>query len=190
MSTILSIFPTKLGWFGLHGRDDRVSGLCFGHDSAAEVQFRMSALHPDADGTGDWHPQLRERLEAYAEGEADDFRDVEVDVDHLTPFQQRVVRGLRRVGYGETVSYGELADLVGAPRSARAVGRVMATNRVPIVLPCHRVLAAGGALGGFSAPQGTSMKRRLLHLEGAAGFADRPWERNFDLALAACAESV
>lgn len=186
MSTILSIFPTKLGWFGVAGREGRVSGLCFGHESAAEVQFRMSATHPDADETGDWHPLLRERLQAYAEGEADDFRDVEVDSDHLTPFQQRVVRRLRKVGYGETVSYGELADLVGAPRSARAVGRVMATNRVPIILPCHRVLAAGGALGGFSAPQGVSMKLRLLQLEGAAGFADRPWERNFDLALAAC----
>lgn len=180
MSTILSIFPTRLGWFGLAGSNGRVTGLCFGHDSAAEVQHRLPADEHD-----DWHPLLQERLQAYADGETDDFRDVDVDLEHLTPFQQRVVRRLRDVRYGETVSYGELAQRIGAPRSARAVGRVMATNRMPIILPCHRVLASGGALGGFSAPQGIAMKRRLLQLERADGFTDHPRERVFGLALAA-----
>jgi len=65
------------------------------------------------------------------------------------------------------LTYGQLATRAGSPRSARAVGNVMASNRVPLIIPCHRVVAAGGALGGFSAPHGTRLKRRLLKLEGA-----------------------
>ncbi len=73
---------------------------------------------------------------------------------------------LRQVGYGETVSYGELAERSGSPRAARAVGTVMATNRIPLILPCHRVLGSAGRIGGFSAPQGIDLKRRMLDLEG------------------------
>jgi methylated-DNA-[protein]-cysteine S-methyltransferase len=170
----LSIFPSGLGWFGIAGRSGRLIGLCFGHAAAADVERWMAAEVAGGMEVEDWDPQLRERLQAYAEGAADDFQDIEVDLGDLTPFQQRVVRRLRRIGYGQTVSYKQLAQQAGAPRSARAVGRVMATNRIPIILPCHRVVASGGALGGFSAPQGISMKLRLLQLEGAGGFTSRP----------------
>lgn len=177
MSIALAVFPTELGWFGMAGRHDRVAGLCFGHADPLDAECRMSDEFGRDLEIDDWNPRLRERLQAYAGGAGDDFQDVAVDLDGLTPFQLRVVRRLRRIGYGRTVSYGELAQQIGAPRSARAVGRVMATNRIPIILPCHRVLASGGALGGFSAPQGTSMKLRLLQLEGAFGFAPSPARR-------------
>jgi methylated-DNA-[protein]-cysteine S-methyltransferase len=85
----------------------------------------------------------------------------------LTDFDQSVVRACRRIPYGETLSYGELAKRAGHAGAARGVGRTMATNRFPIIVPCHRVVAAGGRIGGYSAPQGLTMKRRLLALESA-----------------------
>ena len=83
-----------------------------------------------------------------------------------SPFRRAVLERLRaEVGYGETVSYGELASMAGRPRAARAVGATMAANPVPIVIPCHRVVAAGGRLGGYG-PSGLDTKRFLLRLEG------------------------
>jgi len=88
-------------------------------------------------------------------------------VDHrTTSFQRNVIVAVRQLEYGETASYGDLAMRAGSPRAARAVGQVMATNRVPIIIPCHRVIASGGQLGGYSAPSGLEMKRQLLALEG------------------------
>lgn len=82
-----------------------------------------------------------------------------------TPFQERVWRSLRQVPYGAVLTYGELAQRAGFPKAARAVGAAMARNRIPIVLPCHRVIASGGGLGGFTG--GLEIKRKLLRLEGA-----------------------
>jgi methylated-DNA-[protein]-cysteine S-methyltransferase len=82
-----------------------------------------------------------------------------------TAFQTKVLDETRKIAFGETATYGELADRVGSPRAARAVGTVMASNRVPIIIPCHRVIASGGKLGGFSAPQGVDLKSRMLAFE-------------------------
>jgi methylated-DNA-[protein]-cysteine S-methyltransferase len=92
---------------------------------------------------------------------------VRVDYGRLGEFEVRVCEALRRVGPGETTTYGALAAAVGDPGAAQAVGRAMSRNPVPIVVPCHRVLAAGGRIGGFSAYGGTITKARLLDLEGA-----------------------
>ena len=168
--TVLSVFPTELGWVGLVGLNDAVVRLSFGHAGPDEVRSALSAEQGGEPSVEqDWSPDLRKRLQDYATGAIDGFQDVPVALEGRTRFQRSVISALRRVGYGETVSYGELAELAGSPRSARAVGRVMATNRVPLVIACHRVLASGGALGGFSSPQGTAMKRRLLDLEGVEG---------------------
>ena len=72
---------------------------------------------------------------------------------------------LRNVPYGQTLSYAELAAKAGSPKAARAVGSVMAQNRVPLIIPCHRVVGSGGHLGGFSAPRGIAFKKQLLELE-------------------------
>jgi len=175
----LCVFPTALGWFGLWGAGNRVSGLTIGHDSAEGVRdwVRRKGNHAANPGIdeADWFPELRRRLTRYAEGIVVEFDDVEVESFEPTPFQDRVLKRLRGVPYGGTMTYGELAREVEAPGAARAVGSVMASNRVPIIVPCHRVVAAGGRLGGFSAPQGVSLKRRLLELE-AAGAAETPQE--------------
>ena len=107
---------------------------------------------------------LVHRLEAYFGGEAVSFDDVQLDVDGWTSFQLDVARALRRVPYGEVVSYGDLARLAGHPRAQRAAGTFCAGNRFGIVVPCHRVVAADG-LGSYGS-LGPDYKRRLLALEG------------------------
>jgi methylated-DNA-[protein]-cysteine S-methyltransferase len=111
-------------------------------------------------------PPLRERVVAYFRGERPDFADVALDLEGCTPFQRAVIDALRAVPYGETVTYGELAALAGYPNAYRAAGTVCAGNRFPIVVPCHRVVAAG-SLGPYGTT-GTDYKRRLLALEGVA----------------------
>jgi methylated-DNA-[protein]-cysteine S-methyltransferase len=106
-----------------------------------------------------------DRLQRYAGGEPVDLGDIPIVLQHLSPFQRRVVAACRAIPYGSQRTYGDLARAAGRPGAARAVGQVMAGNRVPLVVPCHRVVAAGGGVGGFSAPQGLKMKRRLLAME-------------------------
>jgi len=103
----------------------------------------------------------------YFAGEQVDFSDVRLDLDGQGEFFQRIYAALRRVGWGRTTTYGTLAKELGAgPEAARDVGEAMARNPAPLIIPCHRVLAAGGKVGGFSAPGGTATKLRMLELEG------------------------
>ena len=110
--------------------------------------------------------RLVHRLEGYFAGERVDFSDVPLELDDVTGFQEQVARALRAVGYGEVVTYGELAVLAGHPNAQRAAGTFCAHNRYPLILPCHRVVAANG-LGSYGS-LGTEYKRRLLELEGVA----------------------
>jgi methylated-DNA-[protein]-cysteine S-methyltransferase len=123
------------------------------HELPSARPARESAPHP-----------LAERFRRYFEGVPDDFADVEVDLTGSTPFQRAVTAALRAVPYGETVTYGELAALAGHPNAQRAAGTFCAGNRFAIVVPCHRVVAAGG-LGSYGS-LGLEYKRRLLALEG------------------------
>ena len=169
-SASLSIFPTNLGWFGLLGRQERLVSVFIGHGSETEVrravERQLAAADPDSPiHEGDWHPELRRRLEQYTLGAKVEFNDVKLALPRLSEFQERVIQATRRIRYGKTLSYGELAEKAGYPRAARGVGTVMSSNRFPIVIPCHRVVAAGGKTGGYSAPQGISLKLRLLALE-------------------------
>ena len=110
------------------------------------------------------HP-LADRVRRYFSGEPVSFADVEVDLSWGTDFQVAVAEALRDVPYGETVTYGELAALAGHPNAHRAAGTFCAENRFPLVVPCHRVVSAGG-LGGYGS-LGAGYKRRLLELEHA-----------------------
>lgn len=111
-----------------------------------------------------------ELLQQFAAGGTVDLTRIPLSLNHLTPFQRRVVKACRAIKRGQSLSYGEVAAKAGSPGAARAVGSVMRTNRTPLIVPCHRVVAAGGKLGGFSAPDGLAMKRRLLELESDRHF--------------------
>jgi methylated-DNA-[protein]-cysteine S-methyltransferase len=116
--------------------------------------------------------QLISAIRRYFEGERIDFSHVSVDLGFQEPFFSQIYAEIRKLGWGETTTYGTVAKTLGAePQAARTVGRAMASNPVPLIVPCHRVLAAGGKLGGFSAPGGSDSKARMLEIEGVATVA-------------------
>ena len=109
----------------------------------------------------------RAGIVALLQGERVDLGDVVLDLRAVTSFEASVYTVARSIPPGETLTYGQVAARVGSADQARAVGQAMGHNPCPLVVPCHRVLAAHGALGGFSAHGGTVTKRRLLYIEGA-----------------------
>ena len=111
--------------------------------------------------------ELIEKIRKHLQGEVQDFRRVAVDLDGATAFFRQVYEATREIPAGQTRTYGEIARALGQPAAAQEVGQAMAKNPVPIIVPCHRVSAAGGKLGGFSAPGGPATKAKLLALEGA-----------------------
>jgi methylated-DNA-[protein]-cysteine S-methyltransferase len=151
--------------------------ITFGHPSAAAAAASLGVEAWSATDRRDlpaWVADLVERLQRYSDGEAVTFDDVPVDLSHLTAFQLKVVRACRKISRGRTRTYGDLAAAAGSPGASRAVGSVMAKNRLPIIIPCHRVVGSAGSLGGFSAPDGLSMKQRMLALEGALQLKEQP----------------
>ena len=169
---VASWFQSDLGWFGLVGTNGLLQRIWFGYGSADEIENKIRE-HFTAAALDDWHPSLRRRLQQFASGQHVDFDDIQLDLSWCTEFQNRVIQRTRRIPYGQTMSYGELAEQAGREKAARAVGTVMSSNRFPIVVPCHRVLAAGKKLGGFSTPGGTSVKQHMLDLESANADAQR-----------------
>jgi methylated-DNA-[protein]-cysteine S-methyltransferase len=108
------------------------------------------------------------QLRAYFAGRRRRF-DVRIDLRGVTPFQRRVLEATSAVPAGQVVSYGEIARRIGRPRGSRAVGQALGRNPIPIVIPCHRVVAAGGRLGGYTG--GLAIKKKLLRLEGTLAAA-------------------
>lgn len=176
--SIVTSFSTDLKWMAIAWRGDAVQRTAFGYATRRQAEFALArpfdtandvrsiVVQSRSDDVPAFVRELMDDLQYFAEGEPIDFSHVVLSLDHLTPFALRVVTACRRIAWGQTRSYGDLAKECGAPGAARAVGTVMAKNRFPLIVPCHRVLGAGGSLGGYSAPSGLAMKRRLLTMEG------------------------
>jgi methylated-DNA-[protein]-cysteine S-methyltransferase len=116
-----------------------------------------------------------ETVRRYFEGSKVDFSDLNLDLDGQDDLFKQIYALVRRLEWGQTTTYGALAKEIDAdPRLARDVGQAMAKNPIPLIIPCHRVLAAGGKVGGFSAPGGAQSKVRMLQLEGIAVAPEPP----------------
>ena len=120
-----------------------------------------------------WLQTTVDRLERYFEGEAVEFAGAPLDFSAVPAFNRALYDEMLKLGWGETITYGELGARAGFPNMAQAVGRAMGENPLPVIVPCHRVLAAGNKMGGFSAPGGTRTKRRMLEMEHVAIGAPR-----------------
>ena len=161
----VSIFQTPLGWFALLGSDSGLQRVSFGHEDQNDARCAVVENQLDI-SERDWSPILRKQCESFAAGRPTKFARLKIVRGRaLTPFQQRVVDVVQSIPPGQTLTYGQVAELAGSPGAARAVGQVMAKNPVPLVVPCHRVVGSAGGLGGFSAPGGVETKKRLLALE-------------------------
>jgi methylated-DNA-[protein]-cysteine S-methyltransferase len=160
-----AVFKTALGWMGVRMVGPAVGQLTFGHASAHAAALAIGLETPPKRSSGHSLEAVVERLEAYANGDLIDFRDVLVDPGPQTVFQARVIARCREIPYGVMMTYGQLAAAAGSPKAARAVGNCMAANSIPLIIPCHRVVPSNGAPGPYSAPGGTRMKQRLLRME-------------------------
>ncbi len=166
------LFKSAIGWCSLSHADGVLTGISMGQPNRqAAFEKLMEAGRAPVRANGIERPMV-EQLKAYLNGQPDPksgrpigFLDWNIDQSWMTDFQRRCVDECRRIPFGQTVSYGELAAKIGSPRGARAVGGVMRTNRTPLLIPCHRVVRSGGGLGGFTSPQGVSLKSRLLTME-------------------------
>lgn len=167
ISTQISLFPTACGWIGIIGSDNVVHHLKLGYADEKHLRRDLNSLMGAAEES-DWYPELREKLQAYAGGQRVSFTQIRCEFPPTTPFQQDVLDYVKRIPYGQVKSYGEVAAAVGNPGAARAVGTVMSHNRIPLIIPCHRVVASSGKIGNYSCPRGNEMKKWLLDLEGAA----------------------
>jgi len=163
------IFETAGGFCGIAWNNVGVTRFQLPTRSAEATARILLRRLPDAK-PGAPPPQVAKAIAAvkrYFAGEETDFSGFELDLGEQDPFFERVYAAARRVGWGHTTSYGALAKELGAgPEAARDVGQAMARNPVALIIPCHRVLAAGGKAGGFSAPGGSAAKIRMLELEG------------------------
>ena len=149
-------------WTEIASGDDLTIRISAGEGGICAIHLNPAG--PAAGRRNDGHPRLLEaarQLRAYFAGELREFR-LALDL-RGTDFQKRVWREVAAIPYGETRSYGEIALAIGAPRAVRAVGAANGANPLPIVVPCHRVLGAGGKLTGYGG--GLPLKRRLLDLE-------------------------
>ncbi len=160
---------TTHGWVGACWSDRGMAALALGRLDPQDAMrdLHSSSPHPLREPTEQDHRLLDRLVEVLAEGTNDALLDVELDLTDHTSFRRRVVQACREIPRGETISYGALAERAGSPGAARAVGSVMARNRFPLIVPCHRVVGAN-SIGGFSAPDGVFLKRRLLAAEGVA----------------------
>jgi methylated-DNA-[protein]-cysteine S-methyltransferase len=163
MDVVIGALDTPLGRLAYACTALGLCGLSF-HDTP-RARARMRAGLPVVDAP-ERTETVRARLAGYFAGERGDV-DLPIDWRHTSGVQREVLEKLYAgVPYGQTVTYGELAELSGTGVPARAIGTVMGSNPIPIVVPCHRVVAAGG-LGGYSGGTGVEVKRWLLTLEGA-----------------------
>jgi methylated-DNA-[protein]-cysteine S-methyltransferase len=160
-----AIFRTQWGWFGLLGSEQGLLRTCLPVAHKEAVQSRMLSDVPNAERSKKPFSVLKMEIESYYEGFPVDFGNVKVRFDGFSEFQRKVLTTLRTIRYGETVSYSQLAQLAGRPNAARAIGRVMAQNPLPLIIPCHRVIKADGSRGLFSAAGGADTKKRMLDLE-------------------------
>jgi methylated-DNA-[protein]-cysteine S-methyltransferase len=164
-----TIFDTELGRCGIAWGDRGIAAVQLpGRDDAA-MQRRIRRMLPDAQESSP-PPEVADAIDAIVRllaGEPDDLSSVALDMEDVPEFHRRVYDVARAIPPGETLSYGEVAARLGEPAAAQAVGRALGRNPFPIVVPCHRVVAANGALHGFSAPGGIETKRRMLAIEGA-----------------------
>jgi O-6-methylguanine DNA methyltransferase len=159
------VFETDLGWMGVAYSPAGVMAITLPRASEEAAQRALWDACPQAlPGAPEEAPDdIVSQLRRYAAGERVTFH-VTLDWSRYTPFQQAVWQATQRIPYGETRSYGWIAQAIGRPRAARAVGQALGANPTPIVVPCHRVVTSDGRLGGFGG--GLDLKRRLLALEG------------------------
>jgi len=164
-----AIFETALGACALAWGEGGLIGVRFPDPDPAALQAAVRRAWSEAapaEPSGVVAQTVLD-IQAHCRGEPRDYAETQLDFGSASDFHRQVYAAARAIPCGQTLTYGEMAARIGAPGAARAVGEALGRNPLPIIVPCHRILAAGGGKGGFSAPGGVAAKMRLLQLEGA-----------------------
>jgi methylated-DNA-[protein]-cysteine S-methyltransferase len=160
-----TIADVGAGWVGLLASDSGLLKVTLPQDSAGEAERLLGAGMKEAVRSDRFFADLTGRLKSYFAGQSVAFND-RLDLSGATAFQGEVWRLARLIPYGQTRSYGWLAERLGKAGAGRAVGQALGRNPLPVIVPCHRVVAKDGRLGGYSG--GLARKKLLLKLESAA----------------------
>jgi methylated-DNA-[protein]-cysteine S-methyltransferase len=159
-----ALIDTALGAMGIGWTEAGVARFLLpSSDRDATERKLAKAAKP-----GEPDPALSDRILAYGQGKRIEFDDVRLDLDGQPEFHLKVYDDILKLHWGETTTYGDIARRLGDVTLSRAVGQALGRNPIPLIVPCHRVLAADGRTGGFSAPGGAGSKMRMLALERAA----------------------
>ena len=168
-ATYYDIFETPFGWMGLLSSEVGLLRSALPEESEAECISRLGLESSDAIPDPGRLTELRNRLLDYFDGANIEFTEVALDIEDAPDFHRRAWQACRAIPRGETRTYKWLAKMAGSPNAPRAAGQTMARNRLPIIVPCHRVIGSDGSLRGFgSGDTRIELKRQLLELEGVA----------------------
>jgi methylated-DNA-[protein]-cysteine S-methyltransferase len=160
----LYVVETHLGWIGVASSPQGIRSLVLPRSTRSDAQSALQHEFPDGVLRDDAPENIRGELREYSQGQCRRFA-LPVDLSAVRPFQRAVLTAISKIPFGQTRTYGWVAREIGQPRAARAVGQALHTNPIPIIIPCHRVVASDGGLGGYGG--GLPMKIKLLQLEGA-----------------------
>jgi methylated-DNA-[protein]-cysteine S-methyltransferase len=163
-----ALVDTAIGTFGVAWTDQGIARVALPGRDRVNTEMWISRDpaepgFPDGPFAG-----LPDRIKRYAHGLPEDFSDVPLDLEGVPIFNRQAYAELLKIGYGATTTYGAIARTLGDVTLSRAVGQAMGANPIPLIIPCHRVLASDGKMGGFSSPGGVTAKMRMLALEHAA----------------------
>jgi len=167
-----TIFHTKWGYFGLAGTKYALCGTCLPLREPEKVKSRLlknlSLINRESSIELDktCFNTLQEQITAYFDGSCVNFsQDIPIVLDGFSSFCSSVLTACRDIEFGQTLTYGQLAKKSGRPNARRAAGNALARNPLPLIIPCHRIIRSDGKLGGFSAPGGITLKKKMLELE-------------------------
>jgi methylated-DNA-[protein]-cysteine S-methyltransferase len=162
-SVSFALLSSRLGTIALVAKENRLISLDIARESRAVLRKRLCSQYPGATESMKPFAKLHRLLERFLQGAKVDF-DVPFDLGRMGDFTRRVLMEVKRIPHGRVVSYREIGRRLGYPMAARAVGQAVGRNPLPIVIPCHRVIASDGRLGGFG--MGCNVKEQLLAVEG------------------------
>ena len=162
------LIDTEIGTFGLGWTEKGIARASLPDAKAGSVAQRMAKYGSQSAAPEEEIAELVANIQAYGRGERIEFDEVPLDLDAQPDFHRRVYEDILTLKWGETTTYGDIARRLGDVLLSRAVGQALGANPIPLIVPCHRVLASNGKAGGFSAPGGVSSKMKMLSLERAA----------------------